>query len=102
MRAHENTLSIGFETGTLIGNLFRKAEITMPKLNELKLSGATNATVERFRSSEPFNLELSGASSLDLIDLHAENVEISVSGASSLSGIGAGNCIRRLFQVQVN
>jgi len=63
-----------------------KAEVTMPNLYGLQLSGATSATATGFKSSEDFNLEVSGASSLDMGDIEARNMKLEVSGASSISG----------------
>ena len=62
-----------------------KARITMPDLNELKLSGASKGTVRGFRSSHDTNVFLSGASSLD-VDFEAYNSRIEVSGASRITG----------------
>ena len=89
----ENKLNIGFEDGTMPGNLFRKAEITMPELDELILTGASKGVMDGFSSSNQVYLELSGASSLDISDLDVQDVEIEVSGASSLTSEGTGNNI---------
>jgi len=63
-----------------------KAEITMPALYGLYLSGASKGTVSGFKSSEDLELEISGASSLDIVDFEAGDVEFEVSGASKVSG----------------
>jgi hypothetical protein len=63
-----------------------KAEITMPDLYELKLSGATRGTIKGFSSTEDFDLELSGASSLDISDMAAGDIKFEISGASRVSG----------------
>jgi len=63
-----------------------KAKITMPNLYGLQLSGATAATATGFKSSEDFNLDVSGASSFDMGDIEAGNVKFEVSGASNISG----------------
>ena len=97
----ENRLSIGFKAGTLIGNLFRKAEITMPKLNELILSAATEATIEEFRSSESIKIELSGASSLEITDLHVENVKLQYQELPLSLLRVQETTLKPLFQVQV-
>jgi len=62
-----------------------RAKITMPELYALELSGATRGTVEGF-------IELSGASSLDISDMAADDIEFDLSGASKVTGdITAGD-----------
>ena len=63
-----------------------KAEITMPALYGLQLSGASSGTVSGFKSSADFNLDISGASSVDIEDIEAGDVELKVSGASKVRG----------------
>jgi hypothetical protein len=58
-----------------------KVTITMPLLKELRLSGAANAAISGFKSSEVFRLSMSGASSITG-DIAAGNADIEVSGAS--------------------
>lgn len=65
-----------------------KAKITMPVLNELKLSGASKGTVSGFNSLEDFKLNLSGASSVTG-DITASNAEIDCSGASRVELTGS-------------
>jgi len=64
------------------------AKITMPVLNELKLSGASKGTVSGFNSLEDFKLKLSGASSVTG-DITAGNAEIDCSGASKVELTGS-------------
>jgi len=80
------TLKIGIKPtiGPVSGTL--RAEITMPQLYGLELSGATHGTVKGFSSSEDFDLELSGASSLDISDMAADDIKFELSGASGVSG----------------
>ena len=68
-----------------------KAEITMPNLTELVLSGASKATVQGFSSSDSIVLKISAASRLDMQNTHSGNVEIELSGASTLIAEGSGN-----------
>jgi len=89
----ENTLKIGLDPGVISGVLFRKAEITMPELDSLILSGATRGTAEGFSSSNVFTLGLSGASSLQMSDINMGDAEIEVSGASTLNASGTANDI---------
>ena len=68
-----------------------KAEITMPILTELVLSGASKATAEGFSSSNSLTINLSAASRLDMQNTHAGDVEIELAGASTLIAEGSGN-----------
>ena len=64
----------------------------MPKLRSLELSGATQGTVSGFSSTENLDIEVSGASSIELVDISAGDVKFDVSGASKVTGdIIAGN-----------
>jgi hypothetical protein len=83
-----NTLIIGHKPGIEFTDLFRKAEIRMPDLNKLILSGATRGTAEGFSNSNTFVLGLSGASSLEMTDINVGDAEIEVSGASNLDAEG--------------
>ncbi len=75
-----NTLIIGMKrsvNGTL------KAEITMPDLYTLKLSGGVHGTAEGFSSSHDFTLSLSGGSHVTLKGA-ADDLTMSGSGGSHL------------------
>jgi len=91
------SLIIGLESGYqyrsvhLLRPITLKAEITMPDLHGLEFSGAIHGTVEGFSSSHGFNLNLTGASFLDIADMSAGNVTIVLSGASHLNGKGDGD-----------
>jgi len=85
------TLKIYLKTAQYIATTTR-AEITMPQLRGLELSGATHGTVSGFSSTENVDIEVSGASSLDLVDVSAGNAKFDVSGASKVAGdLIAGN-----------
>jgi len=72
-----------------------RAEISMPQIYDLNLSGATRGTVSGFSSTENLDIELSGASSLNLAEMSAGDVEFELSGASRVSGdITAGGDAR--------
>lgn len=62
------------------------AEITMPELRKLDFSGATDGTVSGFSSAQDLAVGLSGASSLDMVDMAAGDVDFGLSGASHLTG----------------
>jgi hypothetical protein len=62
-----------------------KVVITMPSLQKLELSGASNANIQGFKSSNPLDLLITGASSLD-IDMETGDFTAELSGASSFNG----------------
>ena len=70
----------------------KKAEITMPDLRAINLSGAAKGTIKGFISSDDFTLDLSGASRLDG-DLTAGDVDFHVSGASAVELDGSAQDI---------
>jgi hypothetical protein len=78
-----DTLKVRFKPGSY--NNDTKVIITMPQLNNLTISGASNGSVRGFRSVNPYNLELSGASRLDM-DVEAGDSKIEISGASNVTG----------------
>lgn len=80
------TLTIELKRWHSYTNTTRKASITLPDLRGLSLSGASRGKVEGFSSSQPLDLELSGASSLDIDDLEAGDTTLDVSGASRAKG----------------
>ncbi len=73
-------------TDFTLGAKTLRAEITMPALYGLQLSGATKGTITGFKSSEDFSLGVSGASSLETADIAVGDAEFEVSGASRVSG----------------
>ena len=73
------TLKIGLTSPVPVRGA--KAEITMPDLRALNLSGATKGTITGFSSSSDLDLELSGASNLEG-DIQAGDAVIRLSGAS--------------------
>ncbi len=62
-----------------------KVKITMPVLSVLKLSGAAKANVTGFKSAHAFNLELSGASEINM-DMATGDFIADISGSSSIEG----------------
>ncbi|MBA7710270.1 hypothetical protein ES703_119210 [subsurface metagenome] len=85
------TLKIRLKTAQYIDTTTR-AEITMPQLHGLELSGATQGTVSGFSSTENVDIKVSGASSLDMVDMSAGDVQFDISGASKVTGdITAGD-----------
>jgi hypothetical protein len=59
--------------------------VTMPSLNSLRLSGATNGTVTGFNSTDKLRTDISGASKLDM-DIKTGYFYSNISGASNLNG----------------
>ena len=78
-------LQIRLKTARYIGTT-QRASITMPDLYGLELSGATHGAVQGFGSSHDFTLELSGASSLSMVDMTAGDIRFDISGASRVTG----------------
>lgn len=62
-----------------------RVRITMPVLSKLRLSGAAKCSVSGFASEESLDLNVSGASSLD-IDIEAGRARVEISGAAKLGG----------------
>jgi len=79
------TLKIYLKTAQYTATTTR-AEITMPQLRGLKLSGATRGTASGFSSTENVDIEVSGASSLDMVDMSAGDIDFDISGASRVTG----------------
>ncbi len=59
-----------------------RVKITLPVLKRLRLSGASRADIRGFSSPEPFNLDITGASSA-AGNIISGNTEIKLSGASN-------------------
>lgn len=69
----------------------RRAEITMPELYKLNLSGATRGEVKGFSSSHNLVLGISGTSSMEMTDMSVRDVMVDLSGASNLKAKGVAN-----------
>lgn len=80
-----NTLKISRKPYHFPARTAPEVRINMPILNKLRLSGATKGTVAGFSSQEDFDLNVSGASGLD-IDMEAGKTKLEISGASRVSG----------------
>jgi hypothetical protein len=86
-----STLSIGLRpmSPATLTAVTLEAEVTMPQLAGLELSGASGVSVTDFTSSEALYAEVSGASSLRG-DIEAGGVRFDVSGASDVKLSGSG------------
>ena len=80
------TVYIGLKSGHNYMKQIRRAEITLPTLSRLELSGASEGTISGFSTSGDMNFELSGASSLHIEDLKTGVVNLDMSGASGITG----------------
>jgi hypothetical protein len=85
------TLKIDVKPGVFFGVFGGKAEITMPSLDSLKISGASIGTADGFSSANQFTAQVSGASSLELNNFNAGDVNFEVSGASHITSQGHGS-----------
>jgi hypothetical protein len=65
-----------------------EAEVTLPELTALELSGASHVTVTGFRTTKKLGLDLSGASSVRG-DLQAGDARFDLSGASQVQLTGS-------------
>jgi serine/threonine-protein kinase len=70
-----------------------EAEITLPTLTALDLSGASQTTLEGFKNENELKLRMKGASKLDG-SLGVEKAEIDANGASSVSLAGTAKSAR--------
>jgi len=85
-----DTLKIGLKPGQIysIRNATMQAEVTMPELTGLDLSGASHATITGFKSDRDLNVDLSGSSSLRG-DIEARNASFDLSGSSDVTLTGS-------------
>ena len=92
-------LKVANEAGTLkvthskhIGWKFRlkrpAVKITMPVLNDLRLTGAVTGKVSGFSSAEDFRLKMTGASRI-ATDIRAGNTEFYIRGACGVEATGS-------------
>ncbi|MFC1972584.1 head GIN domain-containing protein [Chloroflexota bacterium] len=85
-----NTLKIGLKTIPSLGPVTLKAEVTMPELHGLAVSGASRGTVSDFSSAENLDINVSGASKVTG-DITAGDTDFEVSGASTVQLEGSAN-----------
>lgn len=92
VRTSGQTLQVGLQPGAY-NNTHISAEITMPALNRLSLSGASQGNISGFKSGSGLNMDLSGASHTTG-DAQAGAADFSLSGASNVSLSGAADSLR--------
>lgn len=80
-----NTLKISIKPLTFFTRPNLQANITMPKLQKLRLGGAATCTVSEFSSDDAFDLNISGSSVLH-VDIEAGKTKVEISGAGRLRG----------------
>jgi hypothetical protein len=78
-----DTLRIGLQRNVNLRKGTLNAEISMPSLTKLNISGAVRTTIAGFRSEGPFDAGLSGASNLRG-DITNGDARFEISGASRL------------------
>lgn len=81
-----DTLRLGLKSGHSYSDATLSAAITLPELQEIQLSGASEGRMLGFNRLEPLRVGLSGDSSLKVVDLRSAAVDLGLSGASDLSG----------------
>ena len=78
-----STLKVGVRPSVVFNTAATQlVEITMPKLLNLELSGASHGIITGFGSGDDMDIEVSGASWLELDGLMVGNVRFDISGAS--------------------
>jgi len=85
IRKSGSTLQLGLRWGTYL-HATLKANITMPELRGLDLSGASRGDVSGFSSLDSLVIDVSGASTLYIDDVTAGKTNFDISGASRVSG----------------
>ena len=109
VRKSDDTLIIRLKSGKSTRNATLEAEIALPKLTSVKLTGASKGTVRGFASGEEFRVDLSGASRLSG-EIQAAQTRLHLSGASSveitgsspifkLNGSGASSAVMEDFAI---
>ena len=91
----DGVLRIGFKEGFLpnISNSSLEAEMTMPELVAVDLSGASRVSISGFSSNMPFAADVSGASVLRG-DIESGDTMMDVSGDGSVDLSGSGADLR--------
>jgi hypothetical protein len=85
------TLRLGLESGSYSFTSLR-ADITMPDLHEVTLSGSTRCAVEGFSFAHEFTADLSGSSFVAMQNVRSGDIDFRISGSSKVSGdIHAGD-----------
>ena len=90
VRKSDDTLIIRLKSGTSTRSATLEAEVSLPELTSVKLTGASKGTVRGFVSEEEFRADLSGASRLSG-EIQAAQTDVRMSGASSVELTGSSS-----------
>jgi hypothetical protein len=85
-----DTLKIGLETDQRVKDGTFEAEVTLPELSGLSLSGASQATTAGFQSANTLEVDVSGASRLRG-EIEAGDAQFDVSGGGQVTLGGSAN-----------
>jgi hypothetical protein len=89
-----STLKIGLKPGiSLVTDATLEAEISMPELTGIELSGASHGTIAGFNSTKKLSVDLSGSSSLKG-DIEAGETNFDASGSSDAVLTGSGGNLK--------
>jgi hypothetical protein len=80
------TLRINLKSFHRYNRITLEAQITMPAISSLQLSGASRGELNGFKSLNELSLEISEASELNMNDMEAGDSRFEVSGASTVTG----------------
>lgn len=80
------TLHIGLKGNTGCRNCTLRAAVAMPQILAVELSGASSGSLDGFSTSDSLDVDLSGASSLEMTDVDVGVADLHLSGASNISG----------------
>jgi hypothetical protein len=86
VRQSGQTLYIGIKGVHAFMNVHLEAHVTMPEVHGLTLSGASYGDVSGFSSADPLDVNVSGASTVDMDGMEAGDAAFEVSGASKALG----------------
>jgi hypothetical protein len=81
-----DTLVLSVRKGYSYPNSTFRAQIIMPSLKELKLTGASRAAASGFTARDNLKLSGTGASSASFLNMQVGTLDLDLSGASTLSG----------------
>lgn len=88
------TLKLGYKNSSWSRNREGvQVEVSMPALDGVDFSGASNAKVKGFRGSRGMDIDVSGASRVEM-DFSADKVMVDLSGASRLTLMGKAETLQ--------
>ncbi len=81
-----NTLKVLMTTHNSYRNATRHVSITLPELRQLSLLGANQCELSGFKTDQPVDFLVTGASTLELAGMETGDVDFNISGASRVFG----------------